>query len=83
MRHFVHALQPDATSDYQPQTDRKTRKQTCCAPSGNVFYERPIEMTEFNVMGRRFAWWWTRIAWIIGMLVAALLILLFSSAPAG
>jgi hypothetical protein len=34
-------------------------------------------------MGRKAAWLWTRIAVIVGVLVLAFLILVFSSVPAG
>jgi hypothetical protein len=34
-------------------------------------------------MGLRFAWWWTRVGWMLAALVVAFLILVFSSTPAG
>jgi hypothetical protein len=42
----------------------------------------PSKMMEFND-GPKAAWLWTRIAVIVGVLVLAFLILVFSSVPAG
>jgi hypothetical protein len=34
-------------------------------------------------MGRKPAWFWRRVVWIVAVLVAAFLILVLSSVPAG